>query len=115
MNALLRRTFALLGWTLALSACARDGAELARQRALTAEMEGRSDLARGFWGEVVLSHPDDLPALRSAALAWLRGTQISTSEGLIRLDRYLVRMPGDMLARREGVEARLLTGNWTAA
>lgn len=115
MIALGRRLRTFAGCALALSACARDGSELARQRALTAEMEGRSDLARQFWSVVVRAAPDDLEALRSEAMAWLRGTQISTSEGLERLDRYLALVPEDASARREGVETRLLTGDWGGA
>lgn len=109
-----RRYFVLV--VLALpAACAQEPASTLREQAITAEQEGRYDLARGFWADVALADPDAGEPLLREAQAWLRGTQISTTEAL-RAFAAAERLGADELAIRRGrIEAAMLTGDQALA
>lgn len=88
--------------------------ELLRRQAENAEIEGRFDWARVYYGELRKQVHEDPELLRREGLAWLAGYQQSWSEG-IRLLGLSLAKEEDRETRRRLVEKATALGDFAAA
>lgn len=83
--------------------------KLLELRALNAEIEGRWDWARIYYGELRATRPTDAGLLRREGLAWLAGYQQSWSEGMRLLEASL-QLEENTEARQQWVEKAIALG-----
>jgi tetratricopeptide (TPR) repeat protein len=94
-----------------LTACGQDATLTLRRQAITAEQEGRYDVARSYWAAAASADRRDGELRLREGLAWMRGTQISTTEALRAFAAAELHGADETTIWRSRIEAAMLTGD----